>query len=151
MYAVDEQHQSENFLILTVPQEIRSQIIKIIKGENEGYKHVAHKTVFHDLLNSDMPAQEKSVSRLHQEGMSVIVAGTETTKSTLCLATFYILSNPRIRDRLRQALQPVYSDISKPPSLAQLEQIPYLTAIIQECKLCHCRFYATLAFPQLLS
>ena len=81
-----------------------------------------------------MPAGEKSVTRLQQEGLSIVGAGIETTKSTLSLATVYIINTPEICNRFRQELRAVYPDISKPPALAELERLPYLTAIIQECK-----------------
>lgn len=37
---------------LTAAQEIRSQILRIVNGENDGHKSVAHRTVFHELHNT---------------------------------------------------------------------------------------------------
>ena len=56
----------------------------------------------------------------------------ETTKSTLTVATFYILFNPEIKHRLTEELRVSFPDLSKSPPLSELERLPYLTAIIQE-------------------
>jgi Cytochrome P450 len=117
---------------LTARQEVKTQIVKIMTGENEVHKTVSHKTVFSSLLASDLPPQELSVARMQQEAAGIIGAGIETTKSTLSLASFHILDNPVIFRRLRQELEEVFPDPAKPPSLAELERLPYLTAVIQE-------------------
>ncbi|KAL9044219.1 MAG: hypothetical protein Q9214_002626, partial [Letrouitia sp. 1 TL-2023] len=75
---------------------------------------------------------ELEVNRLQQEGTSIVGAGVETTKSTLTLATFYILKNPKVLQRLRKELKQVFPDPNKPPELSELEQLPFLTAIIRE-------------------
>lgn len=36
-------------------------------------------TIFHELLEADLPDREKSTARLWQEGQIIIGAGTETT------------------------------------------------------------------------
>lgn len=49
-------------------QEIEDQIKSIISGGNNSYKDVGHKTVFRELLMSDLPSEEKDVERLKHEG-----------------------------------------------------------------------------------
>ena len=120
-------------------QEIKSQIIKILYGENEGHKDVAHKTVFNDILASRLPAEEKSAIRLQQEAVSIVGAAIDTTRATITLATFYILSNPEIERRLVEELHVSFPDPSVTPTLSEIERLPYLTAILQEGTpaLCH--------------
>lgn len=91
-----------------------------------------HPTIFHELLFSDLPQQEKTFDRLRQEGISVLGAGTETTAWTLSVTTFYILSNPAIHSRLINELRPVFGKAGGRPSWTQLEQIPYLHGVISE-------------------
>lgn len=119
-------------MILIRMQEIESQIIKIINGENEAHKIVAHKTVLSSLLTSDLPPEELSVTRLRHEAEAFIGAGIETTKSALSLASFHILDNPDILRRLREELINAIPDPGNPPPLSELERLPYLTAVIQE-------------------
>ena len=113
-------------------QEIKSQILKIVNGENDAHQKVAHKTVFNSLFTSDLPPEELSVTRVQQEAAGLVGAGIETSKSTLSLASFYILDNPEILRRLRKELTDAIPDVTNPPPLSTLERLPYLTAIIQE-------------------
>jgi cytochrome P450 len=86
--------------------------ITAIKKSLEG-KHAeaensqdSHPTIFHDLLeNKDMPASEKSIDRLVQEGQIIVSAGTETTAWCLSVTTFHLLSNPQVIQKLRAELE----------------------------------------------
>ena len=114
-------------------QEVKNQVLKIISGENSGYKSVSHKTVFNELLQSNLPPEELSVERLKHEAASITGAGIDTTKTTLSLASFHILDNPYILKRLRGELFSAMPDLSAPvPTVPELENLPYLTAIVQE-------------------
>jgi cytochrome P450 len=113
--------------------EVKNQIIKIISGENDGHKNVAHKTVFSELFQS-LPPEELSVELLKHEAASITGAGIDTTKTTLSLATYHVLANPSVCKKLREELIDAIPDLSAPqPTLPELERLPYLNAIIQEC------------------
>lgn len=101
-------------------------------------KIIAHNTVFGSLIASDLPPEELSVTRLQHEAAGIVGAGIETTKSTLALACFHILDNPDILHRLQEELRLVNLDPKSPPSLPELERLPYLTAVIQEGELPDC-------------
>lgn len=113
-------------------QEIESQIVKLINSEDEAHKIVTHKSVLSSLLASDLPPEELSVTRLRHEAESLMGAGIETTKSALSLASFHLLDNQDILRRLRGELMDAIPDPANPPSLSELERLPYLTAVIQE-------------------
>ena len=83
---------------------------------------------------SDLPAQELSAERLKDEATGLCGAGIETTKWTLAVAFFHIIDNPPVHQRLRQELIGAIQDPTDPPSLVQLEQLPYLMACIEECE-----------------
>jgi len=108
------------------------QILKILNGENEAHKQVAHATVLSSLIDSNLPAQETTLTRLQHEAAGIVGAGIYTTKSTLCLASFHILDNPVIRHRLQQELETACPDVRRPPVLTELEKLPYLNAVILE-------------------
>ncbi|KAF1993035.1 cytochrome P450 [Amniculicola lignicola CBS 123094] len=128
--------------------EIEDQIRAIKSGSNDAHKDVEHKTVFSELLNSDLPTEEKAVERLKHEGKpthlhtqnttltcpggSIVAGGVETTSTALSKATFYVLENPAIATRLRAELDSVFPDPRITPSLATLEALPYLSAIVNE-------------------
>ncbi|TVY28782.1 Cyrochrome P450 monooxygenase [Lachnellula hyalina] len=92
----------------------------------------SHPTLFQELLEGDVPDSEKSIDRLVQEAQVVVSAGTETTAWCLSVITFYILTNPTILERLRVELEEAIPDPDKPVPVENIEQLPYLTACIQE-------------------
>jgi len=107
--------------------------IKAIKnGSRDLPTKTSHPTLFHELLQGNVPASEKSVNRLVQEAQIIVSAGTETTAWCLSVITFHLLSNPAVLDRLRKELEAAIPDPDIIVPVEKLEQLPYLTACIQE-------------------
>jgi hypothetical protein len=96
-----------------------------MSGENDGHKNVAHKTVFNELLASNLKKDEVTLTMMHHEAGSIIAAGIDTTKTALSLMSFWILKDRSIYERLGQELVTAIPDPSKMPSLTELEN--YLT------------------------
>jgi hypothetical protein len=113
-------------------QEVIAQILAIKNGKNQGHKDVSHFTVFKELLDSDLPPEEMSVDRLFQDGFTLITAGMETTSYTLQIATLYVLYNQSIHQKLVKELLLAIPASANIPQLAELEKLPYLTAVITE-------------------
>jgi cytochrome P450 len=90
------------------------------------------KTIFHELLRSDMPQHEKETERLVDEAMVLTIAGSDTTASTLAALTCRVLSDEAIFRRLRDELDSVMPDPDQPPEPAKLDVLPYLNALIEE-------------------
>lgn len=90
-------------------------------------------TLFKHILNNDMPASELSEKRLAKEAQVLLGGGTASPARTIGYISYYILSRPEIRARLQRELQGAMAaypaDI---PSLAALERLPYLQALIKE-------------------
>jgi hypothetical protein len=59
---------------------IRNQVAAIVDGREVKGVDVNHPTIFHDVLNSNLPDPDKLMDRLTQEPSSVVSAGMETTK-----------------------------------------------------------------------
>ncbi|KAI1394186.1 putative cytochrome P450 [Hypoxylon trugodes] len=90
-------------------------------------------SIFHYILQSDLPGPEKESGRLQREAFALLAAGTITTASTLCTITYYVLADPAIEKRLRDELKGVMSDFPKQmPRWADLEKVPYLMGCIKE-------------------
>lgn len=89
-------------------------------------------TVFVSMLDADVPPSEKSVSRLTEEGFTLTGAGTMTTANALNSIVYYILSQPECLARLREELRTAFPDPSAIRSSADLERLPYLTAVVTE-------------------
>ncbi|KAK8081383.1 cytochrome P450 [Apiospora saccharicola] len=87
-------------------------------------------TIFHELIDSDaLPPEEKTLQRLVDEGQTLIAAGQETTSFLLQTVTYHVLASPALYARLRAELQNI--DVMN-ASVAQLERLPYLRAVVQE-------------------
>ncbi|OBT66703.1 hypothetical protein VE03_03886 [Pseudogymnoascus sp. 23342-1-I1] len=89
-------------------------------------------TIFQELLSSKLPPSEKTLRRLAQDGGAVVGAGTVTTAWAISVAMFYLLSQPETLKSLKDEIREHFPDADATPSLAQLEQLPYLSATIQE-------------------
>ena len=96
------------------------------------YKGLPHQTIFHEILNSDLPDHEKTLSRMAQDGQVTIVAGTLTTASALSYTVFCLLSQPDLLRLLKSELEAAIPNPNRLPQLATLEQLPLLTACIKE-------------------
>lgn len=82
----------------------------------------------HTVLNSGLPPQEKRRQRISQEAFSIIAAGGETVARTLTTATYHLLSNRLILERLRNELRGVQTDPWSPMEVQKLEHLPYLVS-----------------------
>lgn len=85
--------------------------------------------IFHTILQSSLPPQEKTPKRLGQEGVVSIAAGGETCGRMMSNALYYILANKdRVMPTLAQELMKVMPTPDVQPELNALEQLPYLVS-----------------------
>ncbi|KAK2630516.1 hypothetical protein QTJ16_001336 [Diplocarpon rosae] len=118
--------------------EMKSQASAFLENEKNHPTPLAVKrterppTVFHGIYQSSLPMEEKSLSRLSQEGLVMIVAGSESTARTLMLATYYLLTTPSALANLKKELYEAMPDASIVPSVKVLEGLPWLHAVIKE-------------------
>ena len=133
--------QNQSYVLLLGPsiitdsvilQDVERQIKDIQEGHNDQYKTANHPTIFHELINSNLSPEEKSLPRLVCEGHTLVGAGTHTTAHFLDVATYHILSNPHVHERLKAELKTLMPDPNSPAPLLELEQLPYLSAVIKE-------------------
>ena len=111
---------------------MRALIRGIHRSRELGLKDETQRTVFNELMDSTLPPEELSISRLQDEAVSLIGAGIESTRWTRTLACYHILDNPSILERLQQELHGIIPDLAKPVPLSQLENSPYLSACVEE-------------------
>ncbi len=86
-----------------------------------------------DILSLMMAAryddgQGMSDEELHDELMTLLVAGHETTASALTWAFYWIDHSPEVREKLLQELNTIRVN----PDLSSVAKLPYLTAVCQE-------------------
>ena len=90
------------------------------------------KTIFHEIMRADIPASEKQTKRLAEEAMVIVIAGSETTASTLAALTYHLLADRALLSRLQSELKTVMPDRDSLPRAADLEKLPFLNALISE-------------------
>lgn len=117
---------------LIVSQELLAQVKALKAREPLEKSDSTHPNIFEELINSDLPAEEKADARLQDEAQIVVGAGVSTTGWALSVAAFHIINNPAISTRLRTELEKALPDPSTPLELTKLEQLPYLTACLKE-------------------
>ncbi|KAH8600807.1 putative cytochrome P450 [Bisporella sp. PMI_857] len=108
----------------------KTKVASILRHDPETEKNT--NTIFHELRDSELPPSEKTALRLSDEGNILIGAGSETTAQVLAVLSFHLLDNPDTLAKLRTELHTVMPTTDTVPSWTQLEQLPYLTAILKE-------------------
>src|SRR5579871_1421973 len=111
---------------------MRKQIIQISTEKDGAHKDLSHPTIFHELLNSNLPKEEKSVERLADEAQTIIGAGQETVSWALTVIVCHLLSNPAILLKLKAELSTAMPDPDIVTPEATLANLPYLTGVIKE-------------------
>lgn len=90
------------------------------------------KTIFHEVLQADIPDSEKETKRLVEESMIILVAGSETTASTMSAIVYEMLTKPDLLRRLKIELETAMPDPGQLPDASKLDSLPLLNAIIEE-------------------
>ena len=107
--------------------------VKSVLSHKEKTGSESHPTVFHSLRDDEeLPLSEKSLPRLVQEAASLVAAGTITSTHMLAATTYHVLANPPILNRLVSELEEAIPDAATPCSIQDLEQLPYLSAVVNE-------------------
>lgn len=86
-----------------------------------------------DMLSLLLTARDEDGSamtdaELHDELLTMLLAGHETTASALSWALYWVYQNPQIRQTLRDEVVPLGSS----PDPLSVTQLPYLTAVCNE-------------------
>jgi hypothetical protein len=91
-----------------------------------------HQTIFRGVLESRLPPQEETLSRMTADVGTVLVAVTFTTTWTLSLVTCYLLYHPKVLLELKEELAFAMPGGMSTP-LSEIKNLPSLTAVVQEC------------------
>ncbi|KAI4161885.1 MAG: hypothetical protein LQ342_004451 [Letrouitia transgressa] len=109
--------------------QLSSNIANVMKDHDEAKNRI---TIFDEILESRLSEEDKRPLRLLQEAQNISVAGTATTALVLSHMSVYLLSTPRVLSRLRAELKRAIPDPAQPPSIRDIEQLPYLEVVVTE-------------------
>ncbi|BCS03651.1 cytochrome P450 [Aspergillus luchuensis] len=79
-----------------------------------------------------MPEHMRTPKRLMEEGLSLAIAGTETTARALSVGTYHLLTKEHVRLKLKEELKTVMPTPDMRVSRTELEKLPYLSGVINE-------------------
>ena len=103
-----------------------------MESSRTSLEEMEHRTIYHEILDSKLPPEEKDLDRLAKEGITQVSAGTMTTAWSISVAVYHILADPAILKKLRTELEAAIPDPSEPTPLAVLESLPYLRGVVLE-------------------
>ncbi|KAL3480912.1 cytochrome P450 [Aspergillus californicus] len=112
-------------------QRWEQQVERIMRQGDHSIQ-TENNTIFHGILTSDLPAEEKTLSRLTEEAQLLVIAGHHTTANAISAITFELLSNPDKLFELKRELAASLPYTGDLPRYAEVEHLPYLTAVIKE-------------------
>jgi cytochrome P450 len=100
----------------------------VYKADKEYETLGLEKTIFHEILESPIPDEEKSFERLWQEAQVTIGAGADTTGNAFTVTHFHLLDNPDVLKKLQAELKEALPNKYDPVELRVVEQLPYLVS-----------------------
>lgn len=109
---------------LEMQQDCEKQIRNLIQNPDAAKEK--HITIFTKLLEEYPNPDAELISVLGTEGMTVVSAGTHTTRHALCIGTVHMLQNPDIEGKLAEELKGVMVDRDVVVPYQTLEKLPYL-------------------------
>ncbi|KZT37327.1 cytochrome P450 [Sistotremastrum suecicum HHB10207 ss-3] len=117
-------------------------------SENAG-REVDGKSLIRRMLEFKMPDTGRRMTDLEiiSEAQSHLIAGSETTSTTMSYATFELSRRPDVVFRLRQEIDSAIPDLRTMGDLTMLQNLPYLNAVIKEVL----RLYPAIPGPLLRS
>ncbi|MDI1490376.1 MAG: hypothetical protein OHK93_001578 [Ramalina farinacea] len=109
-------------------QDLITERYNAQKDETKTYKM----TIFDALTDPSVPPEERSSARLADEGMILMIGGTETTARVLSTAAFQLYQDEHLLESLRKELRPVMPTPTSNVSWSELEQLPLLNGLVNE-------------------
>lgn len=88
------------------------------------------------MLNATDPenpgSKKLSDDEVVAQSVIFLLAGYETSSTTLSMTCYYLATNPDIQQRLQQEIDSVWTDEDKVPSYETVHELPYLDMVISE-------------------
>lgn len=115
--------------VLGFKMGIRGRMEKMMVGKHTGREPPWVTSI---VESKELPVNEKSLDRLYDEAVALSGAGETTAQGIMTVAMFHLLQQPETWRKLKDEVLTVFPDVTKPPSLAELETLPLLTSTITE-------------------
>jgi hypothetical protein len=117
-----------------IAQLLKKQISDLT-DDPEKLKQLPHNmTIYHRLMDPKAfrDGTVPSAGSLYEEGQALMFGGGDTVGNTLMVGIHHLLQQPAALRMLKEELSAAWPAISHEPTLSELEQLPYLNAVIKE-------------------
>lgn len=88
------------------------------------------------MLNATDPetsgSKKLSDDEVVAQSVIFLLAGYETSSTTLSMTCYHLATNPDVQQRLQQEIDSVWIDEDKIPSYETVRELPYLDMVISE-------------------
>ncbi len=91
---------------------------------------VDHGDLLSMLLAANADGERLSDHQIRDDAMAILVAGHETTAYSLAFALYLLATHPLVRQRIQHEVDTVLG--TRPPTLADLANLPYTTQVFKE-------------------
>ena len=117
-------------------QDVRFRVNKAIKHHetinDNNSKHLSPSVpnaIYPAILaDPEIPPSENTSSRLGDDAIFLMMAGTDAPAQVMAISMFHILNTPEVHQRLKTELFNGFPDINTMPTLEELESIPYVVS-----------------------
>lgn len=113
-------------------QDVAIQVREALSRPEVAKENASYPTIFEHILDSKLPAEEESFTRLVHEGGLIVGAATVSTAWALTVATFCLVAQPSTLEKLKAKLSSTFPITGQDMALPTLKHLPYLAAVIQE-------------------
>ncbi|KAK3337589.1 cytochrome P450 [Cercophora scortea] len=96
------------------------------------YRPNKDKHCLFDILMDPNRPEQLTIAQLQSEAEDTLVAGSDTTATTLTYACAHLARQPDLWERLHREIKPVYGPADQIPALRPLENVALLTACVRE-------------------
>lgn len=110
--------------LLRWQQELKDSI----EAAQETKHFKSHSVILRALGDPAIPAEHKTIGRLVDEGLVILIAGTETTARTISTAVFHLLNNQSLLQTLREELETLPPRQNHEYSYTELQSLEFLVS-----------------------
>ena len=103
------------------------------QGKSNANEEQHSHNLFHALLTSNLPAEDKRAERIAHEGFEILLAGTYTTARAMEIAVYHLIANPPIIQKLKEELACVMRTAYDRVDLNILQNLPWLVGLFLQC------------------
>jgi cytochrome P450 len=91
-------------------------------------------SIFYELLDPELNTDKDlpSTELMADEAFDFLTAASDTAGNAMTVATHHVITNPQIYEQVKRELHDRFPDPNAKLDFAELEKLPFLTAVIKE-------------------